>query len=350
MSLPTIFIFERHWDPIAKQATLDLLPCLAEQGYDTFCCEAPQDITVEKIVKGHSENVEFASSLLKQAEGFLKPLNITVNLEEMSFEPLSELMRTCVSSQRYYEVAEKIKGLKADKIQEKIFATAQKNYLSIQGVDINLDDFAQMMEPDATQRIYSLSERETVRISTMVENLSKLKKEKEGMVMVCGAMHAHNLVSKFKEACGEGELLYYFPYSSKRYDESLDDIKLLASNESLEGHTHLLSEKDIKPFTERVIQEIQIRSQHAYKKEIPEGTTNSKKLSECFGAHFKALLRAGHYVDAGLDIQNTPNLPTIQQKLQEKELTTRCVSFNGVDYLVIPEINTQKVAGKIRDL
>ena len=45
MSLPIVIIFERHWDTIPKTIIKDLLPALNKKGYQTFCFEAPQDLS-----------------------------------------------------------------------------------------------------------------------------------------------------------------------------------------------------------------------------------------------------------------------------------------------------------------
>ena len=111
MSLPLILLFERHWDEAPKQLFNDLLPKLAEEGYDTFCFEAPQNLSSNEILQRHNDGIEFDSQILSKAHNFLSQRNIKTDqkLSDISFTSLSELMRQCVSSQRYLKLLKKLK-------------------------------------------------------------------------------------------------------------------------------------------------------------------------------------------------------------------------------------------------
>ncbi len=75
-SLPTIIIYERHWDETPKKVLKNLLPKLAEEGYDTLCLEVPQDWETEEILLSHQQGLNFDSNLYSQAEQYLKNARI----------------------------------------------------------------------------------------------------------------------------------------------------------------------------------------------------------------------------------------------------------------------------------
>lgn len=113
MSLPIVIIFERHWDTVPKSVMQYSLPHLSKRGYETFCFEAPQNLSSAEIVDRHNSWLEFDSDIQQQAEKLLKQVGITSKLSDMSFGSLAELLRLHVSSKRYLGVAEKVKQLPA---------------------------------------------------------------------------------------------------------------------------------------------------------------------------------------------------------------------------------------------
>src|SRR5204862_107854 len=76
-----------------------------------------------------------------------------VALCDLGFKKLAELMRLYVSSQRYLDVAEKIKELPSSILLKDIFNDAKKLYFSIKGVDIDANDFEDIISSDLSQRM-----------------------------------------------------------------------------------------------------------------------------------------------------------------------------------------------------
>jgi hypothetical protein len=116
-----------------------------------------------------------------------------------------------------------------------------------------------------------------------------------------GALHAKGSIDQFKKLRLDDEVLYYFPHSSSRYDESVDDIEVLMDGTSgtLVDHTYFLAQKDIRPFCKRVIAEITGKTK--YTREILGYNSQSQFLSDYFKTNFRAFLRPGYHVDALVD-------------------------------------------------
>lgn len=349
MSVPIVIVFERHWDTIPKLLVKDLLPGLASKGYGNLCFEAPQDLTSSQIIDQHNSELELDVDMQKQAETLLRQVGITKKLSDMSFGSLAELMRLYVSSKKYETVAGKIKQLSAFRILKDIFDEAAKIHLSVKGIDIRSEDFNRMASSNLFERMMGIRENEEYRITTIFENLLKLRAQQEkGIIFVCGASHASGLLAKFKERNMHDEVLYYFPHSSSRYDDSLDDIKEVLMNDTLQGHTHLLTKERIRPFSKKIVKEI--TGKIKYVKEIADGNSHSQFLSQCFKTNFRAFLRPGHYVDALVGIDDTPNIESIMKRVNEVGVQTHSISLNERRYLVVPGVNTSEIANRIRKI
>jgi len=186
--------------------------------------------------------------------------------------------------------------------------------VEIRGVDA-AECLRDVLEADFVQQVSKIDQHESVRIDTMFANIKKLRTEREGVIFCCGVLHSQNLLNKFRKANLDNEVVYYFPHSSKRYDDSMDDVQYLM-NPTLQGHTHLLSERDIKLFSQKVLADVQSKAR--YQKELLEGTYSSHLLKRIFGATFQAFQLPGYHVDALLDKGQNPHADRIRDRLREK--------------------------------
>ena len=346
--LPVVIFFERHWDTVPKSVIKDLLPDLNKIGYKTFCFEAPQNLSAVQIVDRHNSTLAFDSNIQKQAEKFLKQVGITSNLSDMCFRNLIELLRLHVSSTKYVEAAEKIKQLPASSILKEVFDEATKLSMSLKGVDIDSEEFNEMISVDLLTRMPDIRLKEDKRVTTMFQNLLKFRaQQEEGVIFSCGVLHAKGLINEFKKHGLHDEVFYYFPHSSSRYDKSIDDIKV-AMNDTLVDHTYLLAQEDIKPFSERVIREITEKTK--YIKEILDYNSHSQFLSNCFKTNFRAFLRQGYHVDALVDVTEPSDIEDIQLRVSAAGVQTHRISLDGRNYLAIPNVNTGDIAKRIRKI
>jgi hypothetical protein len=347
MSLPIVIIFERHWDTMPKSVIKDLLPELSERGYGTFCFEAPQNLSSAEILERHNHGLKEDSRLQKQAETLLKQQGITSQLSQTSFSILADQMRSYVSSKHYLIVAEKIKQLPASRMLKEVFDEAEARSISLKGIDINSRVFDQMVAPDLSQRGEGLSREMDHRNTTMFQNLLTLHSEQEdGIIFACGASHAKGLIDLFKKHSLQDQVLYYFPHSSDRYDESQNDIDQItrAMGDTLVGHTYLLEEKDIKGFGNAVVKEITAKNYT----EITDRNSHADTLSECFKTRFRPFLRARCQVDALVEITEQADIKNIRERLLKVGISTHDICLSSRSYLVVPNVNKPDVAERIR--
>jgi len=198
--------------------------------------------------------------------------------------------------------------------------------------------------------VSEITPRDDLRITTMFQNLLKLKAQQEGgVIFSCGALHAKKLINEFEKHGLQDEVLYYFPHSSMRLDESINDIEyVVGKDNTLVGHTHLLAQKDIKPFGERIIRDITKKTK--YTREILDGNSHSQFLSRCFKANFRAFLRPGYHVDALVDMAELSDVQDVQRRVNAVGLKTHTICLDGRSYLAIPNVNTKEIAEKIRKI
>ena len=349
MSLPIVIVFERHWDVMPKYLVKNLLPDLVRRGYNTLAFEAPEDLTAHDILERHNGGIGFNSHLLSQATIMLRQVGIVQKLSDVSFSQLTNWLRLYVSSQKYLTVAEKIKNLPASLVLKEVFDEANRLSFSLKGVDMKAVDYDAMMSDPISTRMIGINRVEDYRIDTFIKNLLQLKKENEGVVFLCGALHSDNLLSQFKKLGIEDDVLCYFPHSSKRFDDSTDDIMLPGMNITLEGRRHLLSTPaEILSLKDRIITEVTPKIR--YSRKIVERNSHTEFLSDFFGTHFKAYLRPGYYVDALLDVDKVASGEPIQMQLHATGISSHYATLHGRNYLVIPGINTKDVAESIRRL
>lgn len=350
MALPILIFFERHWDTIPKLVLKHSLEELNERGYDTICFQIPPSSSSTEIIDCHASGLKSDLKLQQQVKDLVERAGITENLAEMSFKKLSIVLRQYASSQDYVVIAEKIKQLSASCILREILNQTTALSISIKGIDIDEKRFYEMTSFDVLDRGPHILKNETLRISTMFQNLMSLRSESEkSIIFVCGASHAQGLLTKFKENDLQNEVLYYFSHSASRYEETEDDLNgTLEKNPILKEHTHLLSESEIKSFKERIIKDITENTK--YTKELLDGNSCSQVLNRRFKAQFRTFLRPGHYLDALVNVEDTPDIENIQKQMNNQGISTHKTSLNGREFLVIPNLNTKDIADKIQKM
>jgi hypothetical protein len=350
MSLPLVIIFEQHWNIMPKLLVQDLLPHLAEQGYNSLCFEAPQTFSSDEIIQSHERDLEQSNEIERTAEKFLKQVGIIATLSDVSFQKLAELIRLYVSSQDYLKIAETIKQLPASRLLKNVFNETKKLSISIKGIDLQAEEFHAITTLDLRKRSQEAKKIREYRDLNLFENLQKLRREQsEGVVFLCGATHAKRLLAKFKEQNIQDDVLYYFVHSSGPYNDQVDEevVKKLTKIDPSKKHTHLLTKQKIKPLSERIIKEI--REKTRYEKEIKENS-QAQFLSIFFQTHFEAHLRPGYYVDALLNFEDHSEIENIEKSFIKTEVPTYRASLGQKKYLIIPGINTEKVGNKIKTI
>lgn len=347
MSLPIICIFENHWDVIPKHVCQELIRELSAEGYDTFGFEAPQEMTPAAIMDECRKGLELMTENYNAAVVYLRNVKITDNLFDMDVKKLTEILRLYVSSQRYCEVAEQIKNLPAARVLQSIFREIQQRSFLLQGMDVSAKDFRKILKTDFLQRTKALDAQEELREGIMLANITRIRSEREGSIFLCGAKHAPQLIAKFKEKGMADDILCYWPHNTHQtYDIFQFYVEQLRKDEHSKDRVFPLSEKDVKPFCKRVVEDVVARTK--YQEEV-HGNSHAEFLSKLFKVHFRAFVRPGHYVDALVDVK-TPEIESIRKRIHEVRVQMRDTSIDGHRYLVVRAVNTRPVAESIRTL
>lgn len=349
VSLPTIIVFERHWDAIPKQLIKNLLSTLADIGYNVLCYESPQNVSSELEMSRFESNLKLSSQIYSQSADLLKnKIGFNGNLSEVPYGKLLELIRLFVSSQRFYEVTERIKDLPGQSAYGETRKEALKLSFLMKGIDIDDEIYSQIFAcEDPVNRVAKLDELEDARVAAMFKNLLELQNEKEGVIFICGASHAENLVNKYKAVGLQDRLIYLFPHSDKSYSEDPTEEMSVFMNDTLKAHLFCLKNKaEILQMEETILKDVKAKN-IKYKGKIDGNISHISRLTDKFGAPFEAFLRPGHYVDALVDVQLVKDVAAMLQRLEAEQIPHSLASFEGCHYLVIPAVNTASVAEKI---
>lgn len=352
VSLPIIVIFGQHWNKEPLHLLNNLLPDLAAEGYDTLCMESPKEYTESKVISTFNECAQYGSQMSTRAKQRLKDkVGIIKELSEIHFKELAQLLQLHFSSKYYLDAAQRIKELPAQLLLNEVLKTAGKLSFVIKGVDINAQDYQNMLGPftSLSEKTSSLDRYENDRIQTMTDCLSQLYDEGKGIIFSCGASHANNLMARFKAKNLQDKVLYYFVHSEEKYyDATSDEIEVLVKAcDSLKGHTYCLrNESDRQLLKNKIINEIKTKNTN-YREEVLEGNSQSKLLCHIFNVNVKTYMRPGYQVDALIDMNQAADFQSMIKHIHEENIQMHETSLNGHPYLVIPEINATKIAEKI---
>lgn len=337
-SLPTIVIFERHFDTQPKLVALKVLPELFKLGYDTFCFEAPHEFTEDKIIRLQMQGAQFDVEITQKVTEIFKTNKIFIqDLPNASFSTLQQLIKYHVSSNSYEEVTQRVKQGPANQIQTKILNTAIKHHFIIRGVDVEEQQFNTLTQADISTRYTAILSNESKRIRNFADNLNPLIEKRGGVVFICGASHP-DVISKLN-----GKVAYYFIHSGIVFSHDYNDLKDLKAN--YENHSYcLVNENETSEFVNRILRDVKTNND-VYKKEIEE-TSSSKILSHYFSLEVRTLMRPGFYVDALI----ATDQDNVKLKLSEYNIESHQITINDKTYLVVQDINTHEVASKILKL
>lgn len=350
MSLPIVIIFERHWDTTPKSVVKDLIPRLYRRGYQTFCFDAPQNVSLKEIFDRQKHNIECYSKIEAVVEKTLREAGITIPLNQIGYGTLTSIIRGCVSTTGCNDLALKVKELAACRMLGDIFRLAEQLSMSLKGIDLDSNPYDKITSSPLSEKMELLERNGNQIIATMIQNLIKIRNQGEGVIFSCGAFHAKGLVEAFKKQGLQDEVLYYFPHSPTRFDEGIDDVAyMLTKNEGvLDNHTHLLKEEDVPLFSRRVVKEVSEKTR--YIKEITDPNSHSDFLSKRFRANFRVFLRPGYHLDALVDVRKVSDWEEVKKLAEASGVQTDIVSLKGQNYLAIPNVNSRDIAEKIRKI
>ncbi|MGR3952073.1 MAG: hypothetical protein QRY74_04145 [Chlamydia sp.] len=340
MSLPPIIIFQRNWDTIPSLLVQSLLSPLSKKGYQTLCIECPCDLSADAMRNQVESVIETKSKIQQEMKKFLGAAGIRENVSDIGFNKLCDLINMRFPDIDCMETAIDIKEFPVYSLLKEILDIAKRLSISVKGVDV---DSHETKSDDSTE-ISATNIQQDVRIKCMVENLLELRKrQEEGIIFVCGVLHAQRLITELKKN-NQDKLLYYFPHSEKRWDEGLDDMQL-HMNPILRNHTHLLSEKEVVQFKKRVIEEV--ASTIKYRKEVGNENSHFQFLSNLFKVNVRLFCRPGFHLDALIDSDNAKE---VRSSLEAIDIQTHDIALDGQKYLVIPNVNSAEIADRLRKI
>lgn len=353
MVLPIVILFERHWDIIPKLALQEIVPALESEGYTNLCMEATQDMQSEQIIAASRVALEERLQIEGEVKYWLTYNRVAVDIDKlslMSFKSLVNLMQDYVSKNHFLTIAEKVKELPAVKILSSILQKVEALSMTVVGIDLPTEEYCEMHSLlDGGERWRRMAPKESYRERVLFENILKLRaNQDEGMIVLMGALHAPGMMAQFEEQGMQNEVVYCFPHSPYRYGSSIDDVNEIIMCPALQGRTHLLIEEEVPLFSKNIVD--QVRSKITYQREIPDSNSHAQFLSDRFKARFRPFVRPGYCVDLLVDREETANIKQIEHSMKQVNVETRDIRLEGREFLVIPRVNMQPNAEKIRQI
>lgn len=324
MSLPPIFLFETHHNPIARQLLTELLPDLKKLGYKIVGLELPEDFaTADKIRSYVTSCIKYG----EEAQQIVKRNIQGENLDGISilnlYTKLSGVIKD--SHERLMALCKRFFKLESEKEMLKLVQSAERLEFTVQGLD-SVDQSS-----------------DQIREQAMLKHLTNLKER--GVVYLCGCVHSDSLVQNCKGS------LYYFPRSAELLAKENKEFKELGYHMSdlLRKSIQVLSKDEISGFAAQIQREIVNRITENLK-ERSEGNIQSRHLQKVFNVAFKVFVCPEFFAYAVCERETTPNIADIEVKLNAAKVEFRTILLNGKEHLVIPNINVKEVAQKILSL
>ncbi len=340
MSLLPIIIFQRNWDAIPSLLVQNLLSPLSKKGYQILCMECPCDLSADAMKNQVESVIETKFKIQQEMKKFLEVVGIRKNVSDIGFDKLCNLINIRFPGIDCTETATDIKEFPVYALLKEILDIAKGLSISVRGVDV---DSHETTSDDST-KISATHIQQDARIKCMVENLLELRKQQEeGIIFVCGVLHAQKLINELKKN-NQNELLYYFPHSDKRWDENLDDMQLHI-NPILRNHTYLLSEKEVVQFRKKVIE--QVASTIKYQKEVGDENSHFQFLSNLFKVNVRLFCRPGFHLDA---LIHSNDAKEVRLSLEAMDIQTHNITLGGQKYFVIPNVNSAEIADRLRKI
>ncbi len=201
MPLPIIVFLESHIDCITPHHYENLVRHLITKGYNKFCLEAPSLLTIDEIKSYLSAEISDVEELLPKVVGLINSGYKTTNpnstytctvdgLLNLEFTSLIKILQMYVSSQKYSELALKLRSHIPNKVTLRMF-----NKLSAKIDMVGID----------TERTFSVMDHAQYnkpREDFMFNKLLELYNNGCNIIFKVGKLHGFGLYQRFlKEQC-----------------------------------------------------------------------------------------------------------------------------------------------------
>lgn len=334
MSLPIVIIFNRHWESSPQHLIRNLLPPLAQEGYDTFCQEIPDSLSEEDAIQWVENQVKKRSVTtdMFNIHANKSKLSYPNDLERCTLEEFREAMPS-ISTGPFLQ----LKTLASMKIAHENLLLAKRCTFSI----VCIDDAQAMNELNSTplnSPLYAqtLEKTSNIREKRMEDHLFRLHAEGKGIVVPLGWKHFKPMIEHLKQkGLTDQDIVCHFPHSSYQITRTIDEIKNLhetgqifsdkTSCATTSEEVALLAKKILAEVQSKIIQNCHILF-----------------LSDFFKVHFQPSLGPEYRLDARLPIGKMKD--SIRNDLDDLGIQHR----TDQNYFVIPNVNTTEVAHDIR--
>ena len=310
MSLPIVLIFGNHRDPAGDYTIKNLLPKLANEGYNRLCVEYPSFKSDDDIINETNKTIELLKSRNNPSQNeYILPFTLKV---------------------------------------ESLLLAKKHFYCTI-----SLDDVLSINKCIASSGLphaeKMLDQTLPTRDIIMADQLFRMHTEKKGVIGLFGSMHCRGLTERLKKKgltsenfiCHLPQTLDFFRAGIARYNASSEDTKILNSI-----RCSATTGDEINYLGDKILSEVKSKS-----RSILEITENSQSqfLSKVFNVNFKALVKPQYKVDAILSYEQVINTKILTD-LDNLSIQNKKICLKNQEYLVIPDVNTTEVSERIRQL
>ena len=347
--LPTILLFERHWESLPKKVLRTILEQYA--GYNALCTETPCDVMEPQIISSLNTVLTDEQELEQAAKQYLSTpraqqylsqakLSLSTPWEDWLFDDLELCLRNLVSSQESAEYAKTLKDLPAKIYYQKTLLDFQPS-ISIIGIDIAQDDYRALTDaPTMRSRSEVIQALEEQRNQQLFKGLLQARAQNEGTIMLCGAWHAEYFMKMIHEQGLEDQFVVRFIHTDRPYANNADEAygSLIDPYRKQQKDSPL----SVKAITDDIMSEVEQKNTVFIDQPIPQ-TTTSAYLETLLKTPCLPRSRPGMHIDACFNRRLSDD-----EKARFPKTSFEEIERNGKPITVIRDINAKEVAEKIR--
>ena len=228
MPLPIMIFFDRGFDVLPKETVKNILPDLCQAGYHTLCLTGPRDLFNRTI----TDHIEQHITHTQATQHTAKSENNNIEIDATSLI----LMRDIIQS-------------------------ATQHKMMIQ--DVNANNFTHNID-----------------LKNIIDHLLELHNKYSGIVFICNVYYAKKLLELFDIHHMMDQIIFYFLYSDKKVDHSIDDVQQLKQSGIPEENCRLLhGGHDISVLKEEILSTLQSKYSAHHTSAIT--TTSDAMMIDC---------------------------------------------------------------------
>lgn len=346
MSLPTLILYERHWDPVPKEFLLEGVEELLQMGYDTLCVEAGESWSEESILRSCKQGLETQKRVHKESVECLKKAGALPggDLGEIPFDHLRLLIREWVSSQRYDEVAEMIKGLFSTKLAVKLFERVRNLSMNLYGIDLEGADYEKIRTGNYRDRVRNIDRTTEKREARFMHHLLHLQAQGRSVICLMGVSHIEGMRNKIQVQEATHRFACAFIHSGIPYVQTGDDIAHVLKRLKNELALKAKSPVERRDALDQVMSAL-FSKNVSHLEEVTQNCSHAGRLSRILQAEVKAFVKPGRYVEV---ILLGSAYPSILSKIAQMGLPYYFKIYNEKVCIAIDRVNVAEQGERIQ--